>query len=193
MLSATVQHTRGGQSGFSLIEALVSILILALGLLGTLGMIVNSLKLSSSSAYRTIASQQAYSMAEQVRGNPLALVVDAGNDSFDTYSTSASVTQGCLQTGGCVRANYVNTTVAMWRAQLATVLPGGSGTVCRDSSPAANAPTQVGSGTGAGTISAWNCDNTGDYVVKVCWNEQRISASSSTVGTGGLLCTWATI
>jgi len=189
MRSATVQRTRASQSGFSLIEALVSILILALGLLGTLGMIVNSLKLSSSSAYRTIASQQAYSMAEQARGNPLALVADAGNDSFDTYSTSATVTQGCMQTGGCVRANYVNTTVAMWRAQLATVLPGGSGTVCRDSNPATNVPTQAG----AGTISAWNCNNTGDYVVKVCWNEQRISASSSTVGTGGLLCTWATI
>ncbi len=184
-----LRSSPAAQQGFSLIEALVSILILALGLLGTLGMIVNSLKLSSSSAYRTIASQQAYSMAEQIRGNPLALVVSGTNDSFDTYSPSASATQSCLQTVGCNRASYVNTTVAMWRTQLAAALPGGNGTVCRDASPATNVPTQAA----AGTVSAWNCSNSGDYVVKVCWNEQRISASSATVGTGGLLCTWTTI
>jgi type IV pilus assembly protein PilV len=94
------------QAGFSLIEALISVLILALGLLGTLGMIVNSLKLASSSAYRTVASQQAYSMADQVRGTPLAMVVDTGNDSFDTYSSSATLTADCLKAGGCVR-NHV--------------------------------------------------------------------------------------
>ena len=189
MSSVCASRPPKSQAGFSLIEALISVLILALGLLGTLGMIVNSLKLASSSAYRTVASQQAYSMADQVRGTPLAMVVNTGNDSFDTYSSSATLTADCLKAGGCVRANYVNTTLLMWRAQLAAVLPGGDGTVCRDANPNTNVPTQAA----AGTVSSWNCSNSGNYVVKVCWNEQRINASSPTVGTGGLLCTWATI
>lgn len=172
------------QQGFSLIEALVAILILALGLLGTLGMIVNSLKLTSSSNYRTIAAQQAYAMAEQLRANPLALGSTTGLVSYDAPAPASDTT--CLGTGGCARPAYVNMSVWMWQQQLASAVPGGTGTICRDANPVANAPSQAASG----TVSNWNCSGTGEYVVKVCWNEARVSASGSSLGTGGLLCTW---
>lgn len=172
------------QQGFSLIEALIAILVLALGLLGTLGMIVNSLKLTSSSNYRTIAAQQAYAMAEQLRANPLALGSTSGAVSYDATTPASDTT--CVGTAGCARGGYVNMGVWMWQQQLAAVLPGGAGTVCRDAVNPPAAPTQSSSG----TVSAWNCSGTGEYVVKVCWNEQRISASSQALGLGGLLCTW---
>lgn len=52
------------QSGVSMLEVLIAILILSLGLLGMLGVLLNSIKLTSSSNYRSIAAEQANAMAD---------------------------------------------------------------------------------------------------------------------------------
>jgi type IV pilus assembly protein PilV len=175
------------QQGFSIIEAMIAVIILVLGLLGTLGMIINSLKLSSSSNYRSIAGEQAYSMADTLRANPFAIATTTGAAAFDGSVPSAEL--NCLKAAGCSRDSFVNNQVWVWQQQLANSLPGGAGYVCRDSDPGGHSPTQ----TAAGAVSSWNCDGTGQYVVKICWNEARISASTPTLGTGGMLCTYTSL
>jgi len=156
------------QSGVTLLETLIAILVLSFGLLGMLGLIINSLKLTSSSNYRTIAAQQAYSMADLLRGTP-ALIA--------SYTApTATATSACLTTTGCDESHLIGMQFDLWQKSLATSLPRGAGTICRDSSP-----------TDGGNPSNWKCDGAGAYIVKVCWDETRVSV------TGGQNCTWTNI
>ena len=61
------------QSGFNLIEILVSIVILSIGLLGLAALQNTSIKLSFDSYVRTQASFLAYDLIDRIRANPSAL------------------------------------------------------------------------------------------------------------------------
>jgi type IV pilus assembly protein PilV len=184
--------THTGEGGFTLIEVLISILILSIGIFGILAIITVSLQLNSSSVYRTIAAQQAYAMAEVLRANPTAIGT-ASAASAVSFSAPGAIVDNtlCFQSlGGCPRNAYITTSIWLWQQQLASVLPNGQGTVCLDSTP------------NDGTPANWQCDGAvqAPYVVKICWNESRIAASSSVSGTGGttsggggLLCTYTSL
>lgn len=179
--------------GFSLIEVLIAILIFALGMLGTLAMILNGLKMTTSSTSRTIASEAVTAMAEVLRTNPIATGSDNPLTSATFASSVPAIDTNCMNSTGCGRNAFVNNAIQAWQDNLAASLPQGTGVVCRDSDPVANdakiRPTAT---------PAWNCDGSGAYVVKVCWNESRVNASKSPAGSqgsfnGGLICTWANI
>lgn len=155
-----------------MIEVLVALLVLSFGMFGMMGVLVNSLKLSSSSNYRTIAAQQAYTITESLRTNPSMLA------SFAAPGTT--VTAGCMATGGCTTTQLVNTQFGLWGQILATALPNGSGTICHDSAAATHNPI-------AGAPTNWNCDGAGPFVIKICWDESRIPTSNS------LQCTWTNV
>ncbi|MDR2260121.1 MAG: type IV pilus modification protein PilV [Azoarcus sp.] len=57
------------QEGFTMIEVLVTIVILSLGLLGLAGLQISSLKMSQSAGARSVASQYAYAMLDKIRSN----------------------------------------------------------------------------------------------------------------------------
>lgn len=57
------------QIGVSLIEILVSIVIVSFGLLGVAGLLTTGLKSTQTSQYRTQASHLAYDMADRMRIN----------------------------------------------------------------------------------------------------------------------------
>ncbi len=63
---------RTRQRGVSLIEVLVSIVILTLGLLGLAGLQVAGIKVTQSSQFRAQAAQFANDMADRMRGNLVA-------------------------------------------------------------------------------------------------------------------------
>lgn len=172
-------------NGLSLIEVLVTIVVISLGMFSMLGVFMNGLKLGSSSNYRTIAAEQAYAMAETLRANPLTLGTSASDAVFS--SASANVVTSCMQAGGCARTDFVNTAFGMWQQGLATVLQQGTGTVCRDDNPAGNSPDTTT------TPPTWNCSGKGQYVIKICWNESRIGASKQAVSASGFLCQWTNI
>ncbi len=178
------------EKGFTLIEVLVSLLILSVGLFGMLAVITTSLQMNSSSVFRTIAAQQAYAMAETLRANSPALgtVNAASAIAFSAETPAAQPT--CLQAAGCARGTnaangLVQMSVWMWQQQLAAVLPSGTGTVCQDNNPSSG--------------FACTANANAPYVVKVCWNESRVAASSSVTGTGGTfgaggaLCTYTNL
>lgn len=165
---------RARQRGVSLLEVLIAILILSFGMLGMLGLIINSLKLTSSSNYRTIASQQAYSIAETVR--------DKGYLFAKVQNPGGSVEAKCFEAAGCNQDEMFTTDFAIWSARLSTVLPAGSGTVCSDATPDDGDPGN------------WQCDKlaplpTGPFVVKVCWIEGQ-SWQVTTAVDGTKSSTW---
>lgn len=146
------------QSGATLLEVLIAILILSFGLLGMLGLIINSYKLTSSSNFRTVAAQQAYSMADTLRSNVLILA--------KFQNPAASADANCLSATGCDKDAVFGNDVAMWSNRLASMLPQGRGTVCSDATPEDGDPSDPN----------WGCDPvaanpTGPFVVKVCWIE----------------------
>lgn len=166
------------QAGIALIETLITIVVVALGMLGILAMLINGLKLTSSSSYRTTASLQAQAMAEKLRANPGIIFTPATTTTvtFTTPTGGASSTD-CLKTTGCTSGAFVATSLATWREQLATVLPNGKGTVCQDS--ANGAPTPA--------TDTWNCTSSSGsapVLVKICWNESKIQASAPSLANG---------
>lgn len=101
--------------GFSLIEALVTMAILSLGLLGVAGLIAASLKLNQGAALRAQASWAAADMVERMRANRSRAA--AGD-----YALASCANPPV--SGGVASAD-----LAAWCASLAVNLPGADATV----------------------------------------------------------------
>lgn len=100
-------------NGFSLLEVLIAVLILAIGLLGTAGLVMQSMKSNQSSYQRTQASLLAYDLAERMRLNSdLAL----SSDSYVATTTANPGTEPtcttCSPTDTAARDMYEWSTAA---------------------------------------------------------------------------------
>ncbi len=69
-MTAHLNFRRSSQSGFGMIEILVTVLVFAIGLLGLAAMQIQSLKGTSDSGQRSKAVWLAQEMAERMRANP---------------------------------------------------------------------------------------------------------------------------
>ena len=152
------------QRGVTLLEVLIAIVVLSFGLLGMLGMLMNGLKMTSSSHYRTIAAQQLTAMADMINANPYLIGTYA-----NTTPMTPNITTACF-TANCSTAQLPPTDYGLWQANLAALLPNGTGILCLDASPA------------DGNSGAFACSNTDRPTVKICWNENaRVAISSGGV------------
>ena len=84
------------QRGVGLIEILVTILVIAIGLLGLAGMQTASMKNINNSHNRALATIAAYDMAERMRSNPAG--VKGG--SYDAVTVNESTNASCGSTPG---------------------------------------------------------------------------------------------
>lgn len=95
--------------GFTLIEVLVTMLVLAIGLLAVASLQAMSKKLHYDAIQRTSASALAQSMVESMRGNPANLDAYLTNDasqlSLDSDCTQATCTQAQLASYDLYRWN----------------------------------------------------------------------------------------
>lgn len=78
------------QCGFSLIEVLVALLLVALGVLGAAALQLNALRFTQDSAYRVQASLLATDLLERMRANPGQLASYAGVVAGDCVAESAA-------------------------------------------------------------------------------------------------------
>lgn len=124
----TMQKYSHTQAGITMLEVLVAIVVLSFGLLGMLGLIMNSLKMTSSSHYRTIAAQQLTAMAEAINANPNLIANYAAPGTTPNYTN-------CLGTAGCTTAELPQTDYALWRENIRVLLPSGTGTVSTSTRP----------------------------------------------------------
>lgn len=98
------------QRGISLVEVLVTIVILSFGLLGVAGLLATGLRNNQSSQFRTQASILAYDMAERMRANRQAAI--------DGKYATANTADGAAASDR-----------TQWTSALAAKLPGGTGSV----------------------------------------------------------------
>lgn len=106
---------RFGQSGFSLLEVLITVVIIAVGLMGFAGMMVKSAKNNRIAMHRSLATLYAYDIIDCMRVNrTIAIGGDYARDFEDIIPTGTTVAED---------------DVAKWLNSLSAVLPSGAGKI----------------------------------------------------------------
>lgn len=115
-------------NGFTLIEVLIAMLILAGGLLGLAGLQAASLRNNLSAYNRSQATQLAYDMADRMRANP----VETNKFATSAYvaTSTAAVTPSCKTVStSCTPALMAQTDRAQWNTNISSAIPGGTGSI----------------------------------------------------------------
>jgi type IV pilus assembly protein PilV len=153
MRTRTVRARIHSNRGFSMVEAMVALLVLAVGMLGIAGLYVTSLRASSSALLRTQAVNLAADMADRIRANPTAGAAYAG----------AAANNGCVGGGAdCTPAALAADDLFRWQQALAAALPD-DGNV--------NTPQA--------TIAVAGANQPFSYVITVTWVEQGWKAGDA--------------
>lgn len=121
------------QSGFTLLEVLVALLVMSIGLLGLAGLMASSMRNNLSASHRTQAIWQAYDIVDRMRANRAVAITATGG-----YVTAlgAATCSAAVPTGTVPQQD-----IAAWKNQLACVLPAGDGSIAVD--PATRETTVV--------------------------------------------------
>ena len=112
---------RATQSGFSLIEVLVALIVLSVGMIGMAALYAQGLGAGRTALYRTIAVNLVADMAERIRANRLARAA---------YN-AAGAPSACGPGGGtdCTPAQLAGYDKLAWSTLVGRELPDGAGTV----------------------------------------------------------------
>ena len=131
-------------------------------MLGQLGLILSSMKMTSTANYGTIAAWETAAISEELRAN-IPSLASFGNPANPQQDVN------CYQNIGCATTTLVNNQVAAWSTRLTQELPGGSGVICQDNS----API-------TGNAGGWNCSGgaADPFVIKICWDESRLNMTA---------------
>ncbi len=106
------------QAGFTLIEILVTVIVLAIGLLGLAGLQATSLSFNSTAYQRSQATNLAYDITDRMRANIVA--ARAGG-----YNIAATA----LAPAGAALAAV---DLRQWRQALMNALPSGTGSITQN-------------------------------------------------------------
>jgi type IV pilus assembly protein PilV len=110
------------EAGFTLVEALVALLVLAIGMLGIASLYVESLQAGRTALVRTMAINLASDMADRIRANR------GGGAAFENAGAAA-----CDPALGPATPDVLATNeTACWHDSVAADLPNGDGTVAVD-------------------------------------------------------------
>jgi len=117
---------RSAQGGFSLIEVLIALLVLALGLLGLAFLQVLNVRYTNSAEHRTMATNLATEVVDMMRSNPRHMVLynRLTEASFAAYAVPAT---GCSAVGDDAATALKN--LDRWRCDVKSQLPDGRGSV----------------------------------------------------------------
>lgn len=116
-----------GQRGDTMIEVLVTIIIIAVGVLGAAALQVTTLKNLSSSHSASVAAILAEDFSERMRANP-----DEALDNDAYVHNAAPGTFPDCAADACSMAQLATYDMGTWWQQLTTVLPSGRGEVTRN-------------------------------------------------------------
>jgi type IV pilus assembly protein PilV len=167
------------QRGFSMIEVLVSLLVLTFGVIGAAGMQLAAFRTSQQAAFQTAALQLATELADKMRANDQAMRRATGENPFidlDYSTTSDPVAPGKFCYGADASANCDPTMLARfdiyeWQRRLKAAFPSARVVVCNDSTPWDDS---------IGTYR-WGCDVEGStgavVVIKVGWQGKNPDGS----------------
>ncbi|BCX88541.1 type IV pilus assembly protein PilV [Methylomarinovum tepidoasis] len=168
------------ETGFTLLEILVAVLVLAIGLLGLAKLQTFGLHNSHSANLRTQATLLAYDITDRMRANRAAYLDATGNYIDPPAGTT---TKQCEWNGtaveNCTPTEMAQFDLATWRNTLASNLPSGVGTVCLDATPNDGGDTD---GDGIVGATEYACDGAGAvYAVKIWWVDEFDSAGDPVI------------
>jgi type IV pilus assembly protein PilV len=164
LMNALPAHRRSG--GYALLEALIAVIVAAVGFIGAARMQTFGMKLASSSQARQKATLLGYQMTDRIRANQLGFARGRYND------PGAGGALTCLASG-CSPDDLAAADVKLWLNDVAAQLPGGQGKVCIDSTPDDDPKASA---------ADWKCDGLGSVLaVKVAWTDRVASSVFVTV------------
>ncbi len=171
---------RSRQTGVSLIEVLVAVLVFSIGLLGLAGLLVMSTRSTQVGYLRTQATFLANSMAERMSANPAAVWTKG----YDNVYPVAVQPAGCGAAAPCNAADLALHDRQVWSGQLKAFLPNPTATIaCTDVAtvsynPSGNLPQRPPYGGNCAMIISWTERGAGDQqnrsaaTQKFAWNFQ---------------------
>jgi type IV pilus assembly protein PilV len=127
-------QSRAQQRGVSLLESLVSLLVLALGVLGMLGIQLKSLTDNQSATNRILAARMADDLFERIKANPQGLNnnglaaydMQPSGSSWPNLSTPTPA-NNCMSSA-CTAQQQATYDLWRWQTGVVNSLPGGNGT-----------------------------------------------------------------
>lgn len=130
MISLRHQNsTTRTQRGFTLIEVLVTVIILAIGLLGLAGLQLGGLRYSFSAYQRSQATIMANDIVDRMRAN--RTVAEAGGYDIDLGDEPDE--EDCTGIAeNCTSATLADADLYEWKQSLANTLPAGDGSIDND-------------------------------------------------------------
>lgn len=147
--------------GFSLVEALVALVVMSIGLLGIAALYVESLRSGTSALLRSQAVALASDMADRIRANPTA-----GTAYAKTVDANGTVTAACnAATGTCTVDQMAANDIAQWAVLVDD----------RQDDPS-KGPLALPAGRGTVAVSA---TTPRVYTITVSWTESGQTAASS--------------
>jgi len=167
MNGPTLSRSYRNNSGYSLLEVMVAVVILSIGLTG-LGLLqVANVQNTFNSNNRAMAATSARDMADRIRANLIAYE----NGLFSNATTGTN--NGCSTGDGATICDFTamaQDDLAQWQLQLGNLLPSGAGVVCVDNGPIDD-----------GNPGAPSCSGTGNTVIKVFWRESAGFSNTTNV------------
>ena len=182
--AAPANGPAAAQSGFSLIEVLVAIVVLSLGMLGAVGMQTTAMQSNREARSQAVATTFARELAEKMRGNhAIAIQTTAVNNPylFDTTLTGtssvATFTVNCFTTTtGCSATEAAAWDVSDWQGRVRAALPTPRVKVCFDKNPF----DSVGK-------PRWACTDDGDVaVLKMSWTRNNTAGTLEFAASSGV-------
>ena len=157
------------QTGFSLVEVLISVIILSFGLLGMVGLQAAALQSNKEARLQSTAMTQATELAEMMRGNKDVGLLTISNPYIGDFSSpmTPNTAAYCLNVAIGTVACATTTTIAdaqmtEWLSRVDAELPGARVRICVDSAPF--------NSTG---LPLWDCTPTATAptVIKIGWTQ----------------------
>ncbi len=114
--------------GFSLVEVLVAMFVVAMGILALAGLLQASTRYAKMGELRSAATLLANDIADRIRANPVGAQVGGGYDLVEkSFPTSVPAAHAaCTSETPCTPADLAGTDMAHWTARVRATLPKGS-------------------------------------------------------------------
>lgn len=127
--SGTADRAQIAQRGFSMIEVLVTLLIISLALLGTAGLQAYSMRLNQGGQFRTQAVFLVADLAERIEANKPGAV----NGLYQVADSSATAAANTVcVVGACDSGTLATFDLLQWQNAVLAALPQSSWEVCVD-------------------------------------------------------------
>lgn len=154
-LPIRVSPDRRRHSGATLLEALVTLLVVSFGLLGIAGLLLSGIRANAVSNYRSTAMLRAYEISDRMRSN----IVGTRDGAYDLGAGSSAACEPT--TGSCTPADQARSDLFHWTQQNATLLPAGQGSISRQNPVGQNCGLVVDQACVYEIIIKWDEDKSG--------------------------------